>query len=78
MADDEEEKEKRKYAIEMVKHPLNRSFFLNVLKMLRPGGKYGWPDLQQVFTREEIEQYLQEAAHEELAEYQKKHGMRNN
>lgn len=51
---------KRKYCFEMIRHPNNRAFFENVLRVLHEGGIYGWPDMQEVFTREEIRKALEE------------------
>ena len=52
--------EKRRYCFEMMRHPLNRAYFENLVRILADGGIYGWPDMQEVFTKEEIRKALEE------------------
>jgi hypothetical protein len=52
--------EKRKHCFELMRHPRNREYFENILKTLAPGGIYGWIDMLETFTREEVEQALKE------------------
>lgn len=50
--------EKRKRCFELMRHPLNRAYFENILKMLNDGGTYAWVDMLEVFTKEEIAETL--------------------
>lgn len=46
--------EKREECFRLMRHPLNRKYFENMLEMLKDDGVYGWIDMQEVFTKEEI------------------------
>lgn len=59
---------KREHALELMAHPLNRVFFENVVRVLTPKGVYGWPDMEMVFSRDEIEKVLEEARKKEKGE----------
>ena len=50
--------EKRKHCFELMRHPLNRAYFERMLIMLKDGGVYGWIDMQEVFTKAEIQAAL--------------------
>ena len=54
-----EAQKSREECVELIRHPLNRSFFENVIEILRPKGMYGCPLFGvEVFTREELEEAL--------------------
>lgn len=55
----------RERALRLMRHPLNRSFFQNVVKLLNDDGVYGWPDMQEKFTRQEIIEQLKIAEKED-------------
>lgn len=56
---------KREHAISTLKHPLNRDFLIKVIASLNPGGIYGWPEIGEFFTREELVKILEEIKKEE-------------
>lgn len=39
--------------MENYKYQANENFFDNIFNMLNEGGKYGWPDAQKIFTKED-------------------------
>lgn len=50
--------EKRKHALEVLKHPKNRTFLKDVLRILSDGGVYIFPDFDESFTKDEIRNAL--------------------
>jgi len=50
--------EKRKRCFELMRHPLNREYFEKMLETLVDDGIYGWLDMQEVFTKDEIRKAL--------------------
>ncbi len=52
--------EKRKRCFELMRHPLNRAYFEKILQSLKDGGVYGWVDMLEVFTKEEIQKALED------------------
>jgi hypothetical protein len=57
--------EKRKAAIENIQFPPNRPFYKMVLSHLKENGIYGYPDYEEVFTRSELQQLIDEAEEKE-------------
>lgn len=51
--------EKRKHCFELIRHPQNRAYFEHLLTVIKDGGMYGWKDMQEVFTKEEIRKALE-------------------
>jgi hypothetical protein len=51
--------EKHARCLELIGHPKNRAYFEKVLTLLQEGGRYGWIDMQEVFTKEEIRKALE-------------------
>lgn len=63
--DEKEMTANRREAIAIMQNPLNRSYYKQVLQLLKPKGRYGFPAMLEVFTREELVQIIEEAERNE-------------